>query len=273
MKHVKTIIFVTSIVFLLTSCSTSSFFYYPNLELVETPDTTKYEYENVNFPSNNGRLLNGWFIKPKGKKDIIGTILHFHGNASNISYQYRSVLPLIDAGFQAFVFDYQGYGKSEGKPSQEKVLEDGTTALLYLKQLKDVKDKPLILFGQSLGGHLSTIVTNRNQSLIDALVIEAAFTGHEKIAVDIGKRYYLPGFFTKTLVRTKYNAIDEIESIKIPKLIIHSTEDKVVPFYMGEELFAKAGENKEFWKVNGPHIAVSRLYTKEFTNRFLNLVK
>lgn len=267
----NSILFIV-LVLLFASCGTSSFFYQPYADLREIPDTSRYDYENVNFPTANGKLLNGWFIRPK-KGEVIATVLHLHGNAANISYQYRAILPLVDAGFQAFVFDYQGYGKSEGKPSQEKVLEDGSSALLYLYGLPKVKNKPLILFGQSLGGHLAAVVANKHQDLIDALVIEAAFTGHENIAAAIGKRYFLPGFFTRMLIPSKYNAIDEIASIKIPKLIIHSTEDEVIPFYMGRELYDKAIDHKEFWEIKGPHIAASRLYTKEFTKRFLLLTQ
>src|SRR5437868_5170384 len=134
------------------SCSTSSFFYAPIKDFVRFPDTASYKLEEINFKSGDGKILNGWFLKLKNIA-VVGTVLQFHGNGGNISYQYQFAGPLLKVGFQVMVFDYEGYGKSTGSPSQEKVLDDGITALHYIKQREDVKNTKLILFGQSLGGH------------------------------------------------------------------------------------------------------------------------
>ena len=255
-----------------SACSTSAFFYAPSKTFVHYRDTTSYHLEEINFKATDGNTLNGWFIKPKNKI-IAGTVLIFHGNGGNISNNYQSAEPLIKYGFQVMVFDYEGYGKSTGKPSQEKVLDDGIQALHYIKQRDDVKNTKLILFGQSLGGHLSFVVAARDQKLIDALVVEGAFTGHELMAVYVGKKSGAPKFLTKMLVPSKYNAIDEIDKITIPILIIHSNEDEICPFYMGQQLFEKAVAPKEFWEVKGPHIQSSHLYANEFAQHFLNLIK
>ena len=263
-------------IFLLTifasGCSTSAFFYQPYKEFKHYPDTTSYSLEEINFKSSTGKNLNGWFFKPKNKA-VIGTVLHFHRNAANISYQYQFSDSLIKAGFQVMVFDYEGFGKSEGKVSQEHVLADGISALHYIKERADVKGTKLILFGQSLGGHLSCVVAAREQKLIDALVVEGAFTGHEKMAIYVGRKSGAPKWLTKMLVPSKYNAIDEIDKVTIPKLIIHSTEDQTCPFYMGKELYDKAIAPKEFWEIKGPHIQCSELYRGEFVQHFLNLIK
>lgn len=263
-------------IFLLTifasGCSTSAFFYQPYKEFKHYPDTTSYSLEEINFKSSTGKNLNGWFFKPKNKA-VIGTVLHFHGNAANISYQYQFSDSLIKAGFQVMVFDYEGFGKSEGKVSQENVLADGISALHYIKERADVKGTKLILFGQSLGGHLSCVVAAREQKLIDALVVEGAFTGHERMAIYVGRKSGAPKWLTKMLVPSRYNAIDEIDKVTIPKLIIHSTEDQTCPFYMGKELYDKAVAPKEFWEIKGPHIQCSELYRGEFVKKFLNLIK
>lgn len=256
----------------LSSCSTSSFFYVPYKEFKYYPDTTKYFLEEVNFKSANGNNLNGWFFKPKNKP-VIGTVLHFHGNAANISYQYQFSDSLIQAGFQVLTFDYQGFGKSEGKESQEHVLEDGISALYYIKAREDVKNTKLILFGQSLGGHLSCVVAAREQKLIDALIVEGAFTGHERMAIYVGRKSGAPKWLTKMLVPTKYDAIEEIDKVTIPKLIIHSTEDETCPFYMGKELYDKAIAPKEFWEIKGAHINASGMYRGEFVKKFVELIK
>ena len=254
------------------SCSTSSFFYAPTKDFKYYPDTASYKLEEINFKSSNGNTLNGWFLKPKNRP-VVGTVLQLHGNGGNISCQYQFADPLIKVGFQVMVFDYEGYGKSTGNPSQEKVLDDAIQALHYIKQRDDVKGTKLILFGQSLGGHLSCVVAAKEQNLIDALVVEGAFTGHELMAIYVGKQYHCPKFVAKLLVRSKYNAIDYVDKVTIPKLIIHSTEDQTCPFYMGKQLYDKAIAPKEFWEVKGPHIQASHLYGDEFAKRFLEIIK
>lgn len=254
------------------SCSTSAFFFYPSKEIKYSPDTTLCKYEEVNFKSKNDSILNGWFIKPNSGK-IIGTVLFFHGNGGNIGYQFQALQKLAGAGFQSLVFDYEGYGNSRGKPSQENVLSDGLAALEYIRGREDVKGTKLILFGQSLGGHLAVVVAAQKQELIHAIIIEGAFTSHDDIAAYTGKRYASPGFFSRLIIPSKYDAIKVIEKIKIPKLIIHSTEDKTCPYFMGKKLFDKAIAPKEFWEIKGRHIYCSKLYKEEFIARFLKMIE
>jgi fermentation-respiration switch protein FrsA (DUF1100 family) len=183
-------------------------------------------------------------------------------------------MPLVRNGFQCLVFDYQGFGKSEGKPSQENVLDDALAALDYIKNRSDVKGTKLILYGQSLGGHLACVVAAKKQEMIDAFVIEGAFTAHEEIAAYIGShRFLTPGFLARWIIPSKYDAIDYIERISIPKLIIHSTDDEVCPFYMGQQLYEKAKQPKDFWKISGMHVFAARLYPAEFVRRFKEMVK
>jgi hypothetical protein len=254
------------------SCSTSAFFYAPYKELKYYPDTSAYAVEEINFKASDGKNLNGWFFKPKGTP-VIGTVLHFHGNAGNISYQYQFNEGLVKAGFQVMVFDYEGFGKSEGKESQERVLDDGITALHYIRAREDVKNTKLVLFGQSLGGHLACVVAAREQALIDALVVEGAFTGHEKMAVYVARKQGAPKFLTRMLVPSKYDAYKEIGKVTIPKLFIHSTEDATCPFYMGQELYDAAVSPKEFWQIKGGHIQAALLYKEEFVEHFKKLIR
>lgn len=262
----------TFFLLLLPSCSTSAFFYAPYKELKKYPDTSYYGFEEISFKTGNGKLLNGWFLKPK-EGAVKGTVLQLHGNGANISYQYSFAKPLIKAGFQVMVFDYQGYGLSEGKPSQERVLSDGISAVNYIRAREDVKGTKLILFGQSLGGHLSCVVAAKEQNKIDALVIEGAFTGHELMAMYVGKQHGAPKWLAKMLVRTKYEGIEYIDEVTIPKLIIHSTEDATCPFFMGKELYEKAAGPKEFWEIKGGHIQAATLYPDEFVKKFEDLIR
>jgi fermentation-respiration switch protein FrsA (DUF1100 family) len=264
-------------------CSTSAFFYYPDKKVVYHPDTIQCTYEDVYFSVKSGSapggrtadssLLHGWFIRPKSGTAVVGTVLLFHGNGGNVGSQFASLVPLAAAGFQSLVFDYRGYGNSPGKPSQEHVLEDGLAALDYIRNRADVKGKPLILFGQSLGGHLAVVVAAQCQQYLSALILEDAFSSHEEIAVYRGRKdYHAPGFLTRWCVRSRYDAIDVIDRISIPKLIIHSIEDETVPYYMGKDLFNKAKDPKEFWEIKGPHIRAYRLYPAEFVDHFRKII-
>lgn len=259
---------------LLFNCNLSNkLFYGPTKELKYYPDTSIYSVEEINIKSNNGKNLNGWFLKPK-HDTVFATVLQLHGNGGNISYQYQFSEPLIKKGFQIMVFDYEGYGKSEGEPTQQNVLDDAIQALNYIKQREDVKNKKLILFGQSLGGHLAVVVAAKAQKLIDALIVEDPFSGHIPIAIYHGKKsYHLPKFIPKMLISSKYEAIDYVDQITISKLFIHSTEDEVCPFYMGKDLFEKAKAPKEFWEIRGGHIQASHLYASEFAQKFIDIIK
>lgn len=251
----------------------NAIFFGPDKTLTNYPDTTTYRVEEVNFKSINGKNLNAWFLKPK-HDSVIATILQLHGNGGNISYQYQFAEPLIKKGFQIFVFDYQGYGKSEGEPTQENVLEDGIAALNYIKNRPEVAEKKLLLFGQSLGAHLAVVIAAKKQKMIDALIVEDPFSGHVPIAVYHGKKsYHIPEFVVKLLIRSKYEAIDFVKDIKIPKLFIHSEEDQICPYFMGQELYKAALAPKDFWSIKGGHIQASHLYPAEFAEHFLEMLK
>ncbi len=148
-------------------------------------DTLQFDYaiESVVFTSSNGNKLNGWLVKPKNTI-ITTTLLHFHGNSGFILSQYRAITPLLKYGFQIFLFDYSGFGFSEGKAKKQNILIDALSALNYIKSRQDMQDKKLVIYGQSLGGHVSAVVAAQKQDEIDGLVIEGAFSSHKDIAAD-----------------------------------------------------------------------------------------
>src|SRR6218665_305369 len=176
-----------------------------------------FSIESVVYKSSSGNLLNGWLLKPKGQKAAI-TILHLHGNAGFLLSQYQAISPLVAYGFQVFIFDYSGYGFSEGEASRDNVLLDALSSLDYLKGREDVKGTRLVLYGQSLGGHLSAVVGAQRQNDMDALVIEGAFSSHKDIGAH---RVPLLG---RLIVKQGYSATRSIKEFHKPLLVIHSTE-------------------------------------------------
>lgn len=230
-------------------------------------DTISLDYtiESVMFKSTNGNMLNGWLLKPKNQIPKI-TLLHFHGNAGCLFGQYQAVEPLVKKGFQVFMFDYSGFGFSEGKAIRKNILSDANSALDYVLNRPEVKNTKLVIYGQSFGGHLAAVVGTERQKDIDALVLEGAFSSHKDIAASHA------GFFGRTFVKEMYSAKKTIKNYKKPLLIIHSGEDKEIPFSMGQAIFKNANEPKEFYEIKKEHIMGPIFYADEISNKITQMV-
>jgi hypothetical protein len=236
--------------------------------LTTNKDTINLDFtiESVVFKSSSGNNLNGWLLKPKNVNPTI-TLLHFHGNAGFLLSQYQAMTPLLKYGFQAFVFDYSGFGFSDGKATRDNVLLDGNSALTYIKSRDDVKNTKVVIYGQSLGGHLSAVVAQQRQADIDGLVIEGAFSSHKDIAAKTA------GFFGRMLVSEKYSAYKSIQNYKKPVLVIHSTEDETIPFELGQKIYANANEPKEFYEIKKCHICGTDFYADSISDKIKNMIK
>ncbi len=224
-----------------------------------------YTVESVIFKSENGNKLNGWFIKPKNEIAKI-TLLHFHGNAGALFSQYQAITPLVKKGFQIFMFDYSGFGFSEGQATRENVLTDGLSALDYIKSRQDVKGTKIMLYGQSLGGHLSAVIAQQREKDIDGLVIEGGFSSYKDIAKNKG------GFLGKLLVKELYSGETSIKNFHKPVLIVHSSEDKVVSIALGKKLFDNANEPKEFYEIKHPHIYGLQFYADTISQKIKDML-
>jgi uncharacterized protein len=211
-----------------------------------------YTIESVIFKSANGNNLNGWMLKPKGIT-VSHTILHFHGNGGSILGQFAAIKPLLSKGFQIFVFDYSGYGFSDGEAKRQNMIKDGIGAVDYVKSRADVQGKKFTIFGQSYGGHLAICVAAKRQNEIDGVVVEGTFTNHKDLGSDGMKNLFVKTM-SRIFIREFYSASKVIHKIKKPILIIHSSEDKVISFKMGKKLFEKANEPKEFMEVKGKNL-------------------
>lgn len=207
----------------------------------------EYTIESAVIKSKSGNNIHGWFLKPNHQVPDI-TVLFLHGNAGNILNQFAFVKPLIKQGFQVFIFDYSGFGFSTGKATTKNVKMDANSALQWLKKRPDVQGTKFIIYGQSLGGHLAYTVAKENEKHIDALVTEGAFSSHRDIAA------YTAGSLGRMVTKEPYSALRSVKQFHKPLLIIHSTEDEVIPYYMGEKLFAAANQPKWFYIIKQPHI-------------------
>lgn len=237
---------------LLGGCGPHRFFYYPNRTLYADPDRMGLQAELVRYPSLNGKKLVALVFKTDQKPK--GTIVHFHGNYGNVSNHFPLSLFLLKHGFDVLAFDYQGYGASEGTPSPKNLLEDGIATVRYAQSRLRNPATGVAVFGQSIGA-ATAIVVAAEESLVKAVVIEAAFSGYRAMSRAALKRHVLTWplypVFPLFLGRS-YDAVRHVQRISPrPVFFIHGDKDDIVPVEMSKELYAAALEPKKLWIVEG----------------------
>lgn len=225
---------------------------------VQNPARLDLAYEDIVLIHERGLRLHGWWLPAQGTPR--GTVYFLHGNAQNVSTHIMSVRWLPPAGFNVFMIDYRGYGLSDGDASLPEVLEDIQLGLDWLHGSGRLGDKPLVVFGQSLGASMAIPVMAReeNHGRYQCLISEAAFTGYKRIASEVMRQHWLTWGFRPLVLPAMPDGIDPVEHIaalSMPVLLLHSKEDEVIPFAHGEGLFAAASEPKEFQPLLGRHIA------------------
>ena len=244
-------------------------FYCPDRTEYSTPSRDGLAYEEVEFTSEDGTVLSGWFIPALGEAK--GTVIHFHGNAQNMSAHFSFVSWLPKNGYNLFVFDYRGYGNSKGNVSREGVYEDAVAAVKTIKTRTDIDQNKLILFGQSIGGANVLAVAGSNEfEGVVGVVAESAFASYKGVAFDhagILKPAAL------VLIGNKYSPKRAVHNIApTPLILIHGTADQVVPYDHAEKLFEAAGEPKELWTIpNGRHTDALGRHRAEYIPRLLKL--
>ncbi|MEA1928837.1 MAG: alpha/beta hydrolase [Candidatus Auribacterota bacterium] len=217
--------------------------YYPDPLLESTPADIGLIYEDVTVTTSDKVRIHGWWIPANDNR---GTILFCHGNAGNISHRLESIRIFHQLGMNVFIFDYRGYGKSAGSPSEKGTYRDSDAAYDYLHKIRKIAPEKIIIFGRSLGGAVAVELAGEKEA--GALICESSFTS----AVDMGKLVfpYLP---VKLLVFDRYDSISRVGELSLPKLFIHSREDDLIPFEQGERLYQAAGEPKKFLEIRGDH--------------------
>lgn len=231
----------------------SNLVYMPSQTLTETPATIGLKFEDIQITTKDNVNLDAWFVPAKENDQIgKGVILFCHGNGGNIGNRV-SYLPIFkDLGLSTFLFDYRGYGKSEGKPTEAGTYADVEAAWQYLTQERKISPKKIIIYGESLGGAIAAYIAQlTSQDLKNnagGLVLASTFTSISDRASELYS--FLPIRF---LSRFYYNSLERLPSIKIPVLIIHSTEDEIIPFHHSDRNFQAANQPKKLVKLRGDH--------------------
>jgi len=244
---------------LLTGCT--SLLFQPLEPHLIDPNKVGVEAQDVFFETSDHLKLHGWFLPAKGHAH--GTLLFLHGNAENVSTHIGSVYWLPEHGFNVFLFDYRGFGRSEGEPTLAGIHADFAAALDTVFHHPQVDPAHVVVFGQSMGGAtaISGLAESPWRTRVRALVVEGAPTSYRTVAREALSEWWVTWLFQWPLSLTisdDFRPLDRVAQISpTPLLIVHSRDDEVIPFHHAQELFDAAREPKELWAFDGArHIAV-----------------
>lgn len=216
--------------------------YMPERQHYAHPGTYGLAYEDVWLTAGDGGRAHGWFIPGAGPRVAVV----FHGNGGNISNRLEKARALRAMGFSVLLFDYRGYGKSPGRPSERGLYADGEAAALEAARRAGGDWGKVAYYGESLGCAVALETALRRPP--GALVLDSPFTS----TVAMG-RIVLPFLPVEHMVRQRYDNLAKVGRLKAPLLVLHSPDDEVIPSAMGQLLWAAAPEPKRFVETRGDH--------------------
>lgn len=225
----------------LSSALENHFLYFPMLGQEASPRHIGLDYEDVFFQAEDGTALTGWLIPGPPEAPLV---LFCMGNAGNISHRLETIQMLHELGVAVFIFNYRGYGQSEGQPSEKGLYLDVNAAMQEVLKRGWQTDQ-IVIFGRSLGAAVGLEAALRFSP--GGLIMESAFTS----ITAMGRHHYpLLNLFLGWLIDAQFDNLGKISSLNTPLLLIHGTNDQICPPEMAETLYAKAPEPKTFYWVN-----------------------
>jgi fermentation-respiration switch protein FrsA (DUF1100 family) len=232
--------FISALAFL-SGCGTPlerGLIYHPSATLEGTPALLGLAFEDVEVTAADGVRLHGWYLPGSGA----ATLLYCHGNAGNISHRLMKLRRMHDRlGLPILIFDYRGYGRSRGMPSEEGTYADARAMVDWLRQRAAGS---VVYFGESLGAAVATALAAEERPT--ALVLESPFASVQAMA-----NATVPG--VGWLFRTRYDALGTIGRVRAPVLVLHGDADEVVPHRQGRAVFDAATDPKVFASIPGAH--------------------
>ena len=197
-----------------------------------------------------------WHYK---KNENYKTLVFFHGNAGNLSNRIYKLNELSKLKLNYLIFAYRGFNGNKGKPYEAGLYKDAENVIKWLKS-KNVLEKNIVLYGESLG--TAVAIHTAQSKNFSGIILEAPFTS----MIDLGQKYY-PFFPIKFLLKDKYESKKKINNINSPVLVMHGEKDKIVPFYMGKEIYNLANEPKsKYFTENDDHMM-------EFNQNLVNKIE
>ncbi len=230
--------------------------FFPDRSLATDPRSLGLSFEELDLVTSDAVHLHGWYLPAE---EPLGALVFCHGNAGNISHRLAAAQALHAMRLSVLLFDYRGYGKSEGSPSEEGTYRDGEAAYEFLRS-RGFAPERIALYGESLGGAVAIELARRRK--VACAVIESTFTS----LPDMGAAIYrwLP---VRLLARIHYDNRAKVAALDVPLLLIHSPEDEIVPFRHAERLVEAAREPRQLLVTAGSHNSGGFLGREEWRAR------
>ena len=260
---------------LLSACT--SVFFQPLKQHIANPEQYNIKYEDVYFKGASNLNLHGWWFP--SDQDSKAHVIFLHGNAENISTHSGLVYWLTQHQYDVFIFDYRGYGKSQGNAQIEGVIEDIQSGREYVTSRKTA-NKKVFLIGHSLGASLAIYNLAQHPSGVDGLILVSPFSDYRQIAREMMNKSWLTWLFqwpASLTISTEYNPIDYVSLLPgIPKLFMYSEVDSVIASDHVIRLYDKSSNKKHLEKVNGSHNSIfsqkeSQLVILEHLNKWTEI--
>lgn len=209
--------------------------YHPEKDFDKTNNVPIEGFQEIFIENSDKQKLQIWSTKPTNEKQEV--IIYFHGNSGNLNLRINKIQEFANRGYGVIVLSYRGFGKSQGKPTEDGLYDDALTAINHAKE-QGYLLKNIIVYGESLGSGVAIEMATRMD--FKAVILEAPY----KSIVARAKELY-PYIFVNLLVRDKFDSISKINKVKSPVLVIHGELDEVMPISHGKEILAKANEPKK----------------------------
>jgi predicted esterase len=222
-----------------------NFVFFPDKNVIQNPSDYQLPYEDIFLNKESSSTLfekyHGWFIPAidsKEDKNILKNfvLILFHGNAGNVSHRLPFLKKLYTLGLSILIFDYPGFGKSDGHPNEENCIQSGTLFIRFLKEKKNYSFNQMIFYGESIGGSIATSCSDLYKN--NYLIIQSSFTDIKEIIQNVAK---IPTFILQMIGFNTIHLLKKRKKISrmnknIKTLIIHSQEDELIPFHHGKRL-------------------------------------
>ena len=236
--------------------------YVPDRKIVGSPAEIGLSYQDVELISADGVRLSGWWVPQKESR---GVLLFCNGNSGNISHLLGRIATYRDLGLSILVFDYRGFGASGGKPTEEGTYLDVEAAWNYLVEEREIAPEKILVYGWSLGGPIAAWLAQRHSPA--KLVLESTFTS----LPDLAQQIY-PLLPNRLLARFEYNTLDYLSRVRCPILVVHSREDRLIPFAHGQQLYQAFNGPRTILEIEGDHgdgFSLSEQHYKETLGAFI----
>ncbi|MDZ4820250.1 MAG: alpha/beta hydrolase [Planctomycetota bacterium] len=240
-----------------------SLIFAPSPETAGDWTPTDFTFEDARFTSADGTKLHGWYVPHPQPKAVV---LFSHGNAGNVAL-WATVLKNLNerCGVSVLGYDYRGYGRSKGTPSEAGILADARAARAWLAKRSGVNEQQIVQMGRSLGGAVAVDLASTDGAR--GLIVESSFTSLPDVAS--GMAPWLP---VRTVMQTKMNSLAKIKNYHGPLLQSHGSGDRLIPYEQGKKLFEAANQPKQFVEIpgrdhNDPQTEEYYVALKEFFDR------